>query len=316
MDVLAEIMALLRTKGHLYGRLELTSPFGLEFPGGKGICLIVTRGACLLGVDAHPILPLVGGDFVFLPSPETYSLRSGPEMPIGSVLEVTTPEAFHRSRIIRHGGGGAPTSVIAGCFTFASPESEMLVKHLQPIIYLSASGTNATPWFQSTLHFIAAEIAQDLPGSAAIVDRLAEVLFVQAMRSRIQSSLESESPSWLRALGDPQISEALRCMHAEPGHGWTVPELARGVSMSRSAFAARFRELVGETPLNYLTQWRMVRAASMLREGRPIKLAAIAAAVGYDSESSFGKAFRRIMGISPGQYRVKQRLETAPLAPA
>lgn len=309
MDVLAEVMALLRTKGHLYGRVELTAPFGLEFPGHKGICLIVIRGACLLGVDAHPIVPLVGGDFLFLPAPETYSLRSGPETPIGSVLDVITPEAFHHSRIVRHGGGGTPTSVVAGCFTFASPESELLVRHLPPIIHLSSSGTSASPWFQSTLHFIAAEIAQDLPGSTAIVDRLAEVLFVQAMRSRIQSSLLSESPSWLRALGDPQISEALRSMHAEPDRGWTVPQLACRVSMSRSAFAARFRALVGETPLHYLTRWRMVRAASMLREVRPIKLAAVAASVGYDSESSFGKAFRRVMGVSPGKYRSEQRPE-------
>jgi transcriptional regulator GlxA family with amidase domain len=98
-------------------------------------------------------------------------------------------------------------------------------------------------------------------------------------------------------------------MHAEPGRAWTVPELARAASMSRSAFAARFRELVGETPLEHLTQWRMVRAASMMRENRTMKLAAIASAVGYDSESSFGKVFRRAMGVSPGRYRRDHRRE-------
>jgi AraC-like DNA-binding protein len=311
VDVLAEIMALLRTQGHLYGRIELTAPFGLEFPGGKGICLIVTRGACALGVDALPLTPLVGGDFVFLPAPRTYSLRSSPEIHLRSVQEVTTPEAFQRSRLIRYGGSGAPTSVVAGCFTFASPESDLLVKHLPPIIHLPASEPNATPWLQSTLQFIATETVQDLPGAAAIVDRLAEVLFVQAMRSRIQSAVLDGSPSWLRALGDPRIGEALRLMHVEPGHAWTVRTLARRVSMSRSAFAARFRTLVGETPLEHLTQWRMVRAARMMRERRPAKLAAIAAAVGYESESSFGKVFRRVMGISPGQYRREQGVDYA-----
>jgi hypothetical protein len=126
--------------------------------------------------------------------------------------------------------------VVAGCFTFASPEGELLVKHLPPIIHLPAAGPHSTSWFQSTLQFIAAETAQDLPGSAAIVDRLAEVLFVQAMRSRTQPSHLTGNPSWLGALGDRQIGEALRLMHAEPGRGWTVPELARSVSMSRSAF--------------------------------------------------------------------------------
>ena len=311
MDVLAEIMALLRTQGHLYGRIELTAPFGLKFPAGKGICLIVTRGACVLGVDELPLTPLVGGDFVFLPAPRTYSLRNSHGVRVRSVLEVTAPGAFQRSRLIRYGGPGAPTSVIAGCFTFASPEADMLAKHLPPIVHLPASGPNATPWFQSTLQFIAAETAQDLPGSAAIVDRLAEVLFIQAMRSRIQSSVLNGSPSWLRALGDPRIGEALRLMHLEPGRAWTVPTLARRVSMSRSAFAARFRTLVGETPLEHLTQWRMVRAASIMRESRPVKLTAIAGAVGYESDSAFGKVFRRVMGISPGQYRRDQRVDGA-----
>src|SRR3954464_7917202 len=136
VDVLAEVMSLLRTRGQLYGRIELTAPFGLEFPGDKGICLIVTRGSCFLGVDRHPVSPLVGGDFVFLPAPKNYSLRSTPERRVRSVLEVTTREAFHRSRLIPYGGGGTPASVVAGCFTFASPESELLVKPLPPIIHL------------------------------------------------------------------------------------------------------------------------------------------------------------------------------------
>jgi len=156
VDVLAEIMLLLHTKGHLYGRIELAAPFGLEFPGDKGICLIVTRGSCFLGVDKHPLVPLVGGDFVFLPAPRTYSLRSSPEIRLRSVLQVTTSEAFHRSRLITYGGRGTPASVVAGCFTFDSPDSQLLVKHLPPIIHLPASGAYTAPWFQSTLQFIAA----------------------------------------------------------------------------------------------------------------------------------------------------------------
>ena len=123
------------------------------------------------------------------------------------------------------------------------------------------------------------EASQNLPGGTAIVDRLAEVLFILAMRTRTDT-FSSTNPSWLRALTDPQISEALRQMHAAPGRLWTVIELARTVSMSRSSFADCFRELVGETPLEHLTQWRMVRAANMMCANRPMKLAAIASAVG------------------------------------
>jgi AraC-like DNA-binding protein len=303
MDVLAEVISLLRTRGQLYGRLEFTAPWGFEFPGNKGICLMVTRGSCFLGVDRQALIPLVGGDFVFLPEPESYSLRSSPEITMRSVLEVSSSEAFQQSRVIRYDGGGAPTSLIAGCFRFATPESEWLVKYLPSVLHLSASDTQASPWFQATLQFLAAEITEDQPGASVIVDRLAEVLFVQAVRTCIHLPACEKNASWLRALADPQIRAALQRMYTEPGLAWTVPELARSVSMSRSAFATRFRTLVGETPLDHLTQWRMVRAASMMREDLSVKLAAIASAVGYESESAFGKVFRRVMGVSPGKYR-------------
>ena len=308
MDVLAEVMSLLRTQGQLYGRLELSAPFGLRFPGNKGICLILTRGSCHLAVDKRPPIPLVGGDFAFLPAPEAYTLLSAPHQRVRSVLDFAKPEEFHRTRLITHGGGGTPASIIAGCFTFASPESEMLVKHLPAVVHLPATA-HETPWFGATLQHLAAETTGNQPGASAIVDRLAEVLFVQAMRSQIRSMLGGGSPSWLGAIADPQIGEALRLMHAEPGRAWTVPALAKEVSMSRSAFADRFRKLVGETPLDHLTRWRMVRAAAMLRGRQPVKVAAIAEAVGYESESSFGKVFKRVMGTSPGGYRQRHQRE-------
>lgn len=304
MDVLAHMMSLMRTKGSLYGRLEFSAPFGFRFPADDGVCIIVTRGSCFLSVDEAPQVSLVGGDFVFLPTPKYYTIRSSPEVSVRSMLEVASQEEFHRTRLITFDGGRGPsTSIVAGCFSLASPERNLLVKHLPPVVHLQGSGSHATPWFQSTLQFIASEVSQNLPGGTAIVDRLAEVLFVQAMRSRIGSSSAADHPSWLHALNDPQIGEAIQLLHAEPERQWTVEDLARSVSMSRSAFAERFRRLVGETPLDHLTQWRMVRAGSMMRATPPMKLTDIALATGYESESSFGKAFRRVMGVSPGKYR-------------
>jgi AraC-like DNA-binding protein len=308
MDDLTEIMSLLRTSGHLYGRLDLSAPFAFEFPGYKGICLIIVRGSCFLGVDKEPLLRLAAGDFVLLPNPQCYSLRSHPDLVLRPALEVCSEEKFRQTRLISFDGGEGPsTSVIAGCFAFASPESELLVKHLPSVIHLQASGKHAPPWFQSTIQFIAAETSQNLPGAGVIVDRLADALFTVAMRTRTGNSCHAAHPSWLRSLADPQIGEALRKIHAEPEQPWTIAILARSVSMSRSSFAERFRELVGETPLEHLTQWRMVRAANMLLANRPMKLAAIASAVGYESESSFGKVFSRVMGMSPGKYRSKIR---------
>ncbi len=138
---------------------------------------------------------------------------------------------------------------------------------------------------------------------------------MHALRTRVTASVPNDNPSWLRALADPQMAAALRLMHTEPGHPWTVPELARAVSMSRSAFAARFKALVGRTPLDHLTEWRMVRAAGMMRQGRHLKLVAVAAAVGYESESAFGKVFGRVMGVSPGRYRRQLPADTAQSTP-
>jgi AraC-like DNA-binding protein len=303
MDILTDIMPLLRTSTHLYGRLDLRAPFAFRLPGGKGICIIVTQGSCFLGVDNEASVSLIEGDFVLLPTPQFYSLSSDPRLPLRSVEQISSSDEFRRSRRISFDGGeGSVTSLIAGCFTWESPESKLLVEHLPPVVHLQASGNHAAPWFHSTVQFIALETSQNLPGGTAIVDRLAEVLFIQAMRIRMDSFNDSAHPSWLRALSHPQIGDALRRMHAEPEREWTVVDLARSVSMSRSSFAAQFRQLVGESPLDHLTQWRMARAANMMRATRPIKLAAIASAVGYKSESAFAKAFRRVMGQSPGKY--------------
>src|ERR1700681_528055 len=288
MDAFTQFLDLLRLRGQLFGRLEFTAPWGFTFPGGKGICLVVSRGSCFLSVDEDhdSLVPLVGGDFVFLPAPHSYSLRNSPETPLRSVLEITTPEAFWQSRLIRHDGGGTPTSLIAGCFTFATPAGDWLSKDLPPILHVRGLDLHATPAFQSALQLIAAETSQDSPGSTAIVDRLAEVLFIQAMRLRIHTPSTQGKPSWLQALADPRLGAALRLMHSEPNRSWTVPELARRVSMSRSAFAARFRKLVGETPLDHLTRWRMVYAAGLMHEQPSLKIAAIASSVRYESESA------------------------------
>ena len=137
MDDLTEMMSLLRTSGHLYGRLDFSAPFAFEFPGYKGICLVVVRGSCFLGVDKEPLLPLAAGDFVLLPNPESYSLLSHPDLSLRPVLELCSEEEFRQTRLMSFDGGEGPAaSVIAGCFAFASPESELLVKHLPSVIHL------------------------------------------------------------------------------------------------------------------------------------------------------------------------------------
>jgi transcriptional regulator GlxA family with amidase domain len=169
------------------------------------------------------------------------------------------------------------------------------------MIYVPSDSGPAVRWLEATLQFMATETASSQPGAEAVAGRLADILFVQALRTHIAHDCQ-ECGGWLRALADPQVGEALRLMHEQPQAPWTVEALAEKVAMSRSAFAARFKAQVGDGPLGYLTRWRMQKASQLLQENHPT-LAAVAESVGYETDAAFSKAFRRHMGMAPGEYR-------------
>jgi len=149
---------------------------------------------------------------------------------------------------------------------------------------------------------LASEMAELAPGSELVVNRLADLLFIHSIRAHIGSESEACKSGLLRAIFDRQIGVALRSMHEKVEHRWTVESLAAACGMSRSAFAVRFKDLVGETPLEYLTSWRMQKASTLLKKGDR-KLVEVAESVGYDSDASFSKAFKRVLGIAPREYR-------------
>ncbi|HKH90179.1 MAG TPA: AraC family transcriptional regulator, partial [Gemmatimonadaceae bacterium] len=165
-----------------------------------------------------------------------------------------------------------------------------------------------SPQLAAAVQLILAESVAPGPGSSLVSARLAEILLVHALRA--QAATKEEHASGLCALADPMIGASLRLMHAQPAEQWTVERLAREVGMSRSAFAARFTQLVGEAPLQYLTRWRMTQAAEMLRE-REDSVPAIAERVGYGNATAFTKAFSRIEGVGPGAYRRRWRVRAA-----
>jgi len=143
---------------------------------------------------------------------------------------------------------------------------------------------------------------EEAPGSEVVANRLAEVLFIQTLRAHIASGSESCKRGWLRAIFDRQIGAALRCVHENVKSPWTVQSLAAAAGMSRSAFASRFKELLGQIPLDYVTDWRMQKATQLLNQ-QDKKLAEIAQSVGYESEDAFSKAFKRVVGVAPAEYR-------------
>jgi AraC-like DNA-binding protein len=202
---------------------------------------------------------------------------------------------------IRHPGKGPVTRVTGGFFSVQSVKMNPLFAALPPLIHLRGSDPHVKRWLQPTLAFIDAEIASNQQGARTVLRRMADVLFIQAVRAYVARQ-DRCTRGWLRGLSDKRIARALSAIHDRYAAPWTLDGLAHEAGMSRTAFAVTFKELVGESPMAYLQRWRVLRAANALR-GDGMTLSRAAEAVGYGSDIVFAKAFKRITGESPGRYR-------------
>jgi AraC-like DNA-binding protein len=303
MDVLTDVLEAIHFKSVVHGRLELTAPWGLRLDLGHPGFYVVTRGTCWLDVDGmEEPLQLAGGDFVLLPKGQSHVLKDNRRTKSVPLVEILGQDCV-QSRpggILPYGGGGALTTIVGGCFLFEGDNNPLLAA-LPPVIHVKGDQDPTVRWLETTLQFVACEMASGRPGAQTVVSRLADILFVQAVRAYLAQSGE-EAKGWLRALVDPHIGIALGLIHQKPEEPWTVETLASQVAMSRSAFAARFAQLVEEPPLTYLTRWRMDKASRLLRTSSA-SIGEIAGQVGYDAEAAFSKAFKRWVGVPPGAYR-------------
>ncbi|TSC25167.1 AraC family transcriptional regulator [Corallococcus sp. Z5C101001] len=299
-DVVSDVLETLRFKTLLFGRLELGAPWALRLPRKANASFyVVARGGLRLQVEgkAKPVF-LSAGDVVLLPRAPAHVLDDGSRRnPVASDFVSSQPPRAPASRL---GGTGPLTTLITGCFQFGPDPLHPLLRTFPSIIRLSTQEGQGTPSLAATVQLITAETATPGAGSALVLGRLADVLLVHALRA--QTSLGGAKQAGWKALADPAIGSALSLMHEQPGTPWTVERLARSVGVSRSGFAARFHALVGETPLHYLANWRMIRAARWLRESTD-SLDAIAERAGYESAPAFSKAFKRRWGVGPGAYR-------------
>jgi AraC-like DNA-binding protein len=289
--------------GTFYCRSELTAPWALALPPVHG-CLsfhVVTSGRCWLEVEGAEPRLLQSGDLALVPHGEGHRLASEPGVVAPRIDELPHEHVSDRYAILRHGGGGAATSLVCGAVRFDHPAAHHLVKLLPKMIHVEASISPQMEWIQSTLRFMAAEAKELRPGGETVITRLADILVIQAIRSWIGQDPAAQT-GWLGALQDKQIGRAISLIHRDPAREWTVASLAGEVAMSRSAFAARFTELVGEPAMHYVTRWRMHVALTWLKED-DAGLADLANRLGYQSEAAFSRAFKRFIGVSPGRVR-------------
>ncbi|MBZ4397327.1 AraC family transcriptional regulator [Myxococcus sp. MISCRS1] len=303
VDALGEALHFLRMSGTFYCRSELTAPWGLDLPATEGSLMfhVVTTGQCWLEVEGVEARLLQPGTFALVPHGAGHRLvheRGGPARRLEELSEELVSERYS---ILRHGGGGAPTTLICGAVRLDHPAARHLMSLLPGIILVEPSNSPRMDWLQSTLRFMAAEAQELRPGGETVITRLADVLVVQALREWMAQDSQAKS-GWLGALQDPDVGRALALIHREPTRPWTVASLASSVAMSRSAFSARFTQRVGEPPMHYLARWRMYVAHSALKDERP-GLGELATRMGYQSEAAFSRAFKRFMGVSPGAVR-------------
>jgi AraC-like DNA-binding protein len=218
-----------------------------------------------------------------------------------NVLELEREQVSDRYEILRHGAGGAHTTMICGALRCTHPAARNLIDALPETLVIDALRSPQMDWMQSSLRLIAAECGERRPGGEAVITRLGDILVVQAIRAWIETDPTART-GWLGAPKDRHIGRALALIHRDPAHDWTVPSLARQVAMSRSAFAARFTELVGEPAMRYVTRWRIYVAMDALKQ-QDTSLAELASRLGYRSEAAFSRAFKRVIGVSPGAIR-------------
>jgi AraC-like DNA-binding protein len=311
LDPITDIFRTMHVTAFGQHRLEATAPWGLTqenetvTPSGKETSptdlahfAMLARGNCWLSVDGIPEpIPLTGGDCFLLAKGTSIILRDSPRTrPRWTFREIG---ARANGNVARCGGGGSPTTIVCGSLSFDRASLKSITQLLPSFILIKADQAR-TLALHNTMQALASEMAEQVPGSEVVANRLAEVLFIQVLREHIASGPE-RNKGWLRAIFDPQIGAALSAIHDRVNTPWTVESIAAAAGMSRSAFAARFKELLGQTPLQYVTEWRMQKAMHLLQK-RDEKLIDVARSVGYDSDAAFSKAFKRVVGTNPSQY--------------
>ena len=302
-DPLGQALHFLRMSGAFYCRSELTEPWGMTLPVMPSYLWfhVVTRGrARIVGAEGE-VTVLEAGDFALVPHGEGHMLDSEPGVDTPFILDLHREQVSERYEILRYGGDGEPTMLLCGAVRFDHPAGRELVASMPRTIHLESAASPRLDRMYGVIRLMAAEAEELQPGGEAVITRLADILVIQAIRAWIEGDPAAQS-GWLGALQHPQVGRALALIHEDPAREWTVAGLAHELAMSRSAFAARFTQLVGEPVMAYVTRWRMYVANDLLqRDGATV--AELAGRLGYRSEAAFARAFKRVMGTSPGAVR-------------
>lgn len=342
MDVLSEVLRVVRLSGVVHFRAELSAPWGIlssppemlitrVMPGAESVTPfhVLYEGGCVVQSGKLPPVRFEIGDVIVFPRGDQHILASEPGVDPVPVRDIYPKVSADQITIVRHGGGGARTGLICG-FLHSDQRFGPLLEALPSLLCIRSRGSaltieSLTPdkrethtvmqqhdadWWQGSLRYFINETRSPSTGSRAVLARMSELLFMAVMRWQLHHAAD-ERQGWLAGLNDPHVGRALALLHAQPARAWTVEDLASEAATSRTVLAKRFVELVGEAPMQYLAAWRMHLARHMLRE-TTLSLGEIAGRVGYESEAAFNRAFRRSVGAPPARWRSAGAADEAP----
>lgn len=297
VDLLSQVLTLIRLRGELVFSADLSAPWGLRFDAGSAHFHIVSDGGMDMEASGGTKLHAETGDLLVLLQGRGHVIGAGGGDPL-PVREVLERQIGAGSLAIRLGGGGPSTRLITGVFRFEGDNMPSMLAVLPPVIHIPRTlRTEDAGRLEGLARFLLAEAEEPQPGAAIMISRLIDVLVIRAMRTWVRTA-PPENKGWLGALADARISRAIKAIHDEPFRRRTVAELAALAGMSRSSFADRFATLIGAAPLHYQTRWRLLLANEMLK--RPdTRVGDVARHVGYDSDAAFSRAFKAQFGFAP-----------------
>jgi AraC-like DNA-binding protein len=314
-DVLSDVLRAVRLTGAVYFDNELSSPWVAEMPPSREIAHavmpgaqrvieyhLIARGSCWGHAVGQEPMRLDEGDLLVLPQGDAHVLSSAPGMRAKPDMSKYARSELPLPLLFELGGGGAEKARIVCCFLGCDERPyNPLLTALPAVIHLPANAAGpSTGWLSTMMKVAVDESRQARPGIQNVLARVSELLFVETIRRYLETLPPAQS-GWLAGLRDSVVGQALAALHRDPKQRWTVQRLARVVALSRSVLAERFTEMVGQPPMQYLALWRMQLASRLLSEGGQV--AAVAEAVGYDSEAAFSRAFKKLVGRSPATWR-------------
>jgi AraC-like DNA-binding protein len=317
MDALSEILKVVKLDSAFFFNGEFSAPWRFRSPDScklagfvhKAEAHIIVYHLLLNGrayAEARDLrLLLHPGDIVIFPHGDAHILESGPSAYTVDG-EAELPHIFANGlKIARMGGGGEVARFVCGYMACEPRLSRMFLAGLPPVFKVNIRDDKQGEWLEHSIQHAIDQAGDYQAGGEAVLAKLCEMLFVETLRRYI-SQMPARETGWLAAARDQDIGKAIALLHSRPAHPWTLEDLARAVSMSRSALAQRFHELLGEPPIAYLTHWRLQLGAQLLAS-TSYSVAQIAAEVGYESEPAFNRAFKRAFDLPPARYRAKTK---------